>query len=130
MSRQSVKKTERIVTNALQFLIHALNVLNHISIKERIPPEKLDKKCMDTFFKCFTSILKLMKKYMLEEKNSPRKSHVKNYKKFDGYDDDQPEEPDLEKLYYQLFLNSSVFLWTYSSYKSTVTVKLQYYAFI
>lgn len=123
LSRQSIKKTDRIVTNALQFLIHALNILNHISIKERIPSDKLDKKNMETFFKSLISILKLLRKFMLEEKNAPRKNHIKNYKKFDGYDDDQPGEPDLDKLYYQLFLNSSVFLWAYSAYKSTTTVR-------
>jgi len=109
---QARKKTQRIITNTLQFSINSLGILNRLVIKKRFKVEKLDQKTMDTFFKSFNGVLSSIGKYYTEivcsskfERNSPEDQTV-----------------DLPELYSKFFLNTGVFLWTFSANKLTTSV--------
>lgn len=115
------KKNEKVIINALKFSLNALNVLNHLAIKNRIRVENLDAKTMETFFKSFTSVLKSIKTFMLEVVNPGLEAVDPKTNKVD--DASNSDESDIEKLYHEFLLNTGVFLWRYSAHKAANVVK-------
>lgn len=104
------KKNQRIITNTLEFSINAFSILNRLAIKKRIRIENLDQKTMDAFFKSFNGVLNSIGKY---------------YTEVVVINQTQSEEQtaNLPELYSKFFLNTGVFLWTYSASKLTTAVE-------
>ena len=103
------KKNERIITNTLEFSINVFSILNRLAIQKRIRIEKFDKKTMDAFFKSFNGVLNSIGKYYTEVVAINQSQS-------------QEQSANLPELYSKFFLNTGVFLWTYSACKLTTAV--------